>query len=40
MKRASAHVNSPIRYIEFRPTHHYIHVDVRPTQKLVEETVP
>lgn len=40
VKRASAHAGSPIRYIEFRPTCMYIHVDVRPTQKLVEETVP
>lgn len=40
VKRASAYPYSPIRYIEFRPTHRYIHVDVRPTQKLVEETVP
>ncbi len=39
VKRACAHVNSPIRYVEFRPVHQYIHIDVRPTQKLIEETV-
>jgi len=40
VKRASAYDHSKIRYIEFRPTHRYIHIDVRPTQKLVEETLP
>jgi len=40
VKRASAYPTSPLRYIEFRPTMRYIHVDCRPTKKLVEETVP
>lgn len=40
VKRAASRPNSPIRYLEFRPAQHYIHVDTRPTQKLVEETVP
>lgn len=39
VKRAASHAGSPIRYIEYRPSMHYIHVDVRPTSKLVEETV-
>ena len=38
-KRAASREGSPIRYIEYRPTMNYIHVDVRPTKSLVEETV-
>lgn len=37
-KRAATRTGSPIRYLEYRPAH-YIHVDVRPTQHLVEEVV-
>lgn len=40
VRRASAHDLSPIRYIELRPSMNYIHFDVRPTKRLVEETVP
>ena len=40
VERASAHEGSPIRYIEFRPSMNYIHIDVRPTKRLVEETIP
>jgi len=39
VQRATAHERSPIRYVEYRPTHAYIHIDVRPTQRLVQETV-
>lgn len=39
VKRAAARPGSRIRYIEYRPRHNYIHVDVRPAQKLVEETI-
>jgi len=40
VERACAHLNSPIRYVEIRPALRYIHIDVRPTQKLVVEAVP
>ena len=40
VRRASAALESPIRYIELRPAFNYIHFDVRPTKRLVEETVP
>ena len=40
VERASAYEGSPIRYIEFRPSLNYIHIDVRPTKRLVEETIP
>jgi len=39
VRRAASREDSPIRYIELRPSMHYIHFDVRPTQRLVEETV-
>jgi hypothetical protein len=39
VKRAASRAGSLIRYIEYRKTYRYIHVDTRPTQKLVEETV-
>ena len=39
VERAAARVDSPIRYIELRPTLRYIHVDVRLAAKLVIETV-
>lgn len=39
VKRACASFGSPIRYVEYRPSDRYIHIDVRPTQQLVEETV-
>lgn len=40
VRRASAAEGSPIRYVELRPSMNYIHFDVRPTKRLVEETVP
>lgn len=39
VKRAAAVPNSPIRYIELRPSMRYVHFDVRPTAKLVIETI-
>jgi hypothetical protein len=38
-KRATAREHDPIRYIELRPSMAYIHIDVRPTKKLIVETV-
>jgi len=38
-KRAAYHTDSPIRYIELRPSMSYIHLDTRPTKKLVLEEV-
>lgn len=39
VKRAASDPHSPIRYLEYRRSRAYIHVDVRPTQHLVEEEV-
>ncbi|HOG29225.1 MAG TPA: D-Ala-D-Ala carboxypeptidase family metallohydrolase [Vicinamibacterales bacterium] len=39
VKRAASRAGSPIRYIEYRPSRQYIHIDVRPTKHLVQETV-
>lgn len=39
VKRACARAGSKVRYIEWRPSQRYAHLDVRPTAKLVEETV-
>jgi uncharacterized protein YcbK (DUF882 family) len=40
VRRAASRPDSPIRYVELRPSMNYIHFDVRPTKRLVEETVP
>jgi uncharacterized protein YcbK (DUF882 family) len=40
VQRATARAHSPIRYVEYRPSLRYIHVDVRITQKLIEDTIP
>lgn len=37
--RAASKSGSRIRYIEFRPSMNYIHFDVRPTARLVTETI-
>jgi hypothetical protein len=39
VKRAASRKDSPIRYIEYRPSMRYIHWDTRPTKTLVEETI-
>lgn len=39
VKRATAAPGSKIRYVEFRPSMHYIHIDCRQTAKLVIEEV-
>jgi hypothetical protein len=39
VKRAASRKDSPIRYIEFRPSMNYIHWDTRPTKTLVEEII-
>ena len=39
VKRAASRPGSPLRYLEYRRARAYVHVDVRPTQHLVEEEV-
>lgn len=39
VRAAARRPGSPIRYLEYRPSRRYIHMDVRPTAKLVEETI-
>lgn len=39
VKRAASRIDSPIRYLEVWPARLYVHVDVRPTQRLVVETI-